>query len=130
MNYDYLETRKYERQPYVYIRLKHERKYYRCEYYDGMRILLDSIPAGKHRYETRHLDFDMCHPVAIAPEGRPVIVNFCGTIVSDFAIPVDEEKRVMAIYYSGDHPFDHEKAKRYPIISKSTKEQTIGEWER
>lgn len=117
MNYDYQGARKQESQPYVYIRLKHERKFYRCEYYDGMRILYDSIPEGKHRYETRHSDSDVTYPIGIAPEGRPVIVNFCGTIVSDYPIPVDDEKRIMAIYYEGDHPYDHYKTKHYPIIS-------------
>jgi hypothetical protein len=57
------------------------------------------------------------YPIAIAPEGRPVIVNFCGTIVSDYPIPVDDEKRIMAIYYEGDHPYGHYKTKNYPIIS-------------
>lgn len=94
-----------------------ERNFYRCEYYDGMRISHDSIPEGKHRYETRHSDNDVTYPIAIAPEGRPVIVNFCGTIVSDYPIPVDDEKRIMAIYYEGDHPYDHYKTRHYPIIS-------------
>ena len=102
MNYDYSEAQRHETQPYVYIRLKYERKYYRCEYYDGMRILFDTIPQGKHRYETRHSDYDICHPVAIAPEGIPVIVNFCGTIVSDIPIPISDEKRVKEIRHTGD----------------------------
>jgi len=121
MNYDYQGARKQESQPYVYIRLKHERNFYRCDYYDGMRISHDSIPEGKHRYETRHSDNDVTYPIAIAPEGRPVIVNFCGTIVSDYPIPVDDEKRIMAIYYEGDHPYDHYKTRHYPIISSQKK---------
>jgi hypothetical protein len=115
MNYEYSNV------PYrddVYIRLKNNRHYYRCEYYDGIRILSSSIPVGKHRYESRHLDYDICDPVSIAPEGKLVIVNFCGTIVSDFPIPIDEEKRVMAIFYKGDHPYSHAKSKRYPIIGE------------
>ena len=98
----YIEAKKLEPNSYVYIRLRYERRYYHCEYYDGRRIMFDSIPQGKHRYETRHSDYDICNPVAIAPEGRPVIVNFCGTIVSDMPIPINEEKRIMAILYSGD----------------------------
>lgn len=124
MNYDYSEARKQESQLFVYIRLKHERKYYRCEYYDGMRILFDSIPVGKHRYETRHSDYDLSQPVAIAPESKPVLVNFCGTIVSDIPIDINEEQQVMAIYYPGDHPYCHTKAKRYPIMGEQTFEES------
>ncbi len=103
MNYDYLEARKENTNPYVYIRLKYEKKYYRCEYYDGMRILYDSIPQGKFRYETRHSDYDICFPVAIVPEGEVVIVNFCGTIVSDIPIQIAEEKKIMEIWYEDSY---------------------------
>ena len=102
MIYEYKEARSQEFLPNVYIRLKYDRKYYRCEYYDGMRILSDSIPEGKHRYETRHPDDDLTLPIAIAPEDKLVIVNFCGTIVSDIPIPVSSEKRVMEILFADD----------------------------
>ena len=102
MNYEYTEAKKIVCQPYVYIRLKYERKYYRCEYYDGIRILDTSIPEGKHRYETRHSDNDIAIPVAIAPKSKLVIVNFCGTIVSDTPVSVSEEKHIMEILFSGD----------------------------
>lgn len=102
MIYDYLEVRKRETQPEVHIRLKYERRYYRCEYYDGMRILDDTIPEGRHLYETRHPDNDVTYPVAIAPEGTPVIVNFCGTIICDVPIAISEEKKVMEILYARD----------------------------
>jgi hypothetical protein len=119
MTYDYIEAKKKERYPYVFIRLKYERKYYYCEYYDGMRISSESVPANKHKYETRHPDDDVSFPVAIAPEGRPVYVNFCGTIVSDTPIAISEEKRLMEILYERDsyewyaktHSYNFEKDK-------------------
>ncbi len=110
MNYDYCDAQRREVNPYVYIRLKYERKYYRCEYYEGMRILFDSIPQGKHRYETRHSDTDICIPVSIKPEGMPVIVNFCGTIVSDIPIAISEETKVMEVLFTGDSYEDFAKA--------------------
>lgn len=116
MNYEYSEAKRHESQPYVYIRLKYERKYYRCEYYDGIRILYDSIPEGKYRYETRHSDYDICHPVTIAPKGKPVVVNFCGTIVCDFPIPINEEKKVMDIRYWRGIPDEYANAKCYNPI--------------
>ena len=100
MNYRYNDAKGHNEYPYVYIRLKNERKYYRCEYYDGMRLLFDSVPKDKHRYETRHPDNDVSYPIAIAPEGKTVVVNFCGTIVSDIPIAINEEKKVMVILYS------------------------------
>lgn len=110
MNFEYSMARKLELQPYVFIRLKYQRKYYHCEYYDGMRILSDSIPEGKHRYETRHPDGDVSYPISVASEGSPVIVNFCGSIVSDIPIPIGDEKRIMEILYQGDSREEHAKA--------------------
>lgn len=88
----------------VFIRLKRDRKFYFCEYYDGMRLMRDSIPNGKYMYQTRHSDSDICHPVSIAPLGQNVIVNFCGTIVSDMPIALDAETKIMVIHY--DNPYD------------------------
>jgi len=116
MNYKYSEAKKHECQPNVFVRLKYERKYYRCEYYDGMRISFDSIPLGKHRYETRHSDDNVTYPVSIAIEGIPVIVNFCGTIVSDVPIRLDDEKQVMEILYEGDCRKSQAMAKCYNPI--------------
>ena len=101
MNYKYDEAKKRESYPEVYIRLKYERKYYRCEYYDGIRILYDTVPQGKYHYETRHSDNDVSLPVSIKPEGEPVIVNFCGTIVSDIPIQISGEKHLMDIRFWG-----------------------------
>ncbi len=109
MIYDYNEARKRVSDSYAYIRLKYERKYYRCEFYDGMRIAFQSIPQGKYRYETRHPDIDLSYPVSIAPLGKPIIVNFCGTIVSDMPIAVSGEKRIMEILYPGDCKEDYAK---------------------
>ena len=62
------------------------------DFFDGMRIDPDSIPQGKHMYHTRHGDNnDWATPVMIQVEGRGVMVNFCGTVVSDEPIGIDEE---------------------------------------
>lgn len=115
MAYNYREAIKREPNSYVFIRLKNERKFYRCEYYDGMRILYDSLPNGKHRYETRHPDNDVSCPISIAPEGKPVVVNFCGTIVSDIPIAISKEKCVMMIIYPGDCKEEYAKSTAYTI---------------
>ena len=125
MNYEYSDARKKEAYPQVYIRLKYERKYYRCEYYDGMRILYDSIPKDKYRYETRHPDDDLSYPIAIAPDGRSVIVNFCGTIVSNIPIVLSEEKRVKEILYSGDCREDYANANCYNPIKNTNPEVCV-----
>ena len=117
MNYNYSEAAKREKYPTVYIRLKYERKYYRCEYYDGMRVLFDTIPQGKHRYETRHSDTDICIPVSIKPEGIPVVVNFCDTIVSDMPIAINEETMVMEILFTGDSYEEVAKAHSYNPVN-------------
>jgi len=115
MAFDYRDATKREPNSHVFIRLKNERKFYRCEYYDGMRILYDSLPNGKYRYETRHPDNDASYPVSIAPEKKPVMVNFCGTIVSDIPIAISEEKRVMMILYPGDCKEEYAKSNAYTI---------------
>lgn len=38
-------------------------------------------------------------PASIKPKGDPVIVNFCGTLVSDIPIAVSDEKKIMDIWY-------------------------------
>lgn len=113
MNYDYIEEKQKRGVTIVYIRLKYERKYYRCEYFDGMRITFNSIPTGKHRYETRHSDCDISYPVTIALEEKFVVVNFCGTIISDIPIKINQEKRIMEILYSGDCNEEYAKANSY-----------------
>ena len=116
MNYEYAEAKSFASQPYVYIRLKYERKYYMCEYYDGMRILLDSLPEGKHRYETRHSDNDIAIPIAIAPKSKLITVNFCGTIVSGIPISVSVEKQIMEFLFAGDCRENYAQANCYNPI--------------
>lgn len=119
MIYEYPEAKRKERYPHVFIRLKYERKYYNCEYYDGMRISGESLPKDKHLYETRHPDDDVSYPVAIAPEGKPILVNFCGTIVCDTPIAISDETRLMEILYERDsyewyaksHSYNYDEAK-------------------
>ena len=75
------------------IRVKYQRRFHNVEYFDGVRVT--NVPEGKHVYHTRHADNgDMAHPVTIAREGKIIIVNFCGSIVSDEPINIkgEEEK--------------------------------------
>lgn len=79
------------------IRIKRQKDIHKVEYFDGIRIDPKSLPKGKHMYHTRHSDNDVCQPVAIAPEGTAVIVNFCGTIVTDKPLEVEEETKLMFV---------------------------------
>lgn len=79
------------------IRIKRQAEYHTVEYFDGVRLNPNTLPEGKHMYHTRHSDYDMASPVAIAPEGTPVIVNFCGTIVTDEPLKVTEEIKIMDV---------------------------------
>ena len=76
------------------VRLKYQREIHTVEYYDGIRLTEESVPSGKYAYQTRHSDTDMAQPVTIAPLGKKIIVNFCGTIVSDKPLNVrgDEDR--------------------------------------
>lgn len=79
------------------IRIKRQKKFYVVEYYDGVRINPSTLPSGKHLYHTRHSDTDMSQPVTIAPEGVAIIVNFCGSIVTDEPLDVKEEIKLMFV---------------------------------
>ena len=76
------------------IRLKYQRKVHTVEYFDGIRIQDETVPEGKYANQTRHSDTDWSQPVTIAPLGKKILVNFCGTIVSDQPLNVrgDEDR--------------------------------------
>ena len=95
-----MKTYGYNFTPYrdkLKIRIKRQKGVHEVEYYDGVRISRDTIPAGKHAYQTRHSDKDCCQPVTILPENAAVIVNFCGTIVTDYPLDVKEEIKLMYV---------------------------------
>lgn len=90
-NYDPYKAEKLE------IRLKRQKQVRTIQFFDGMRLNPDTIPAGLHVYHTRHSDTDCTQPVTIAPEGVGILVNFCGTIVSEELIEVNEETKLMYV---------------------------------
>ena len=98
-NYNELKQDGYQEN--IEIRLKNQKKIYSVEYFDGVRIDRESLPEGKHLYHTRHADNgNMADPVTIRKEGMPVVVNFCGSIVSDEPINVyDDEVKLMYVNY-------------------------------
>ena len=60
---------------------------YEGEFID-LRIDPETIPEGKYWYHCRHDDDgDWCTPVTIEPK---VIVNFCGTLITDEPIKFPE----------------------------------------
>lgn len=66
------------------IRIRHKEGIKQVEWCEGVRLDSENIPQGKHLYQTRHADNgDWCTPVSIMPKGVNVIVNYCGTIISD-----------------------------------------------
>lgn len=67
------------------------------KFYDGVRVNANTLSEGEHLYHTRHSDDDITQPVTIAPEGVPIIVNFCGSIVSDVPLNVKEETKLMFV---------------------------------
>lgn len=79
------------------IRLRRQKDFCKVEYFDGIRLNPDTLPDGKHMYHTRHSEDDISQPVAIAKEGTSVIVNYCGTIVTDKPLKVEEETRLMFV---------------------------------
>lgn len=94
MVYDY-EVKKGEGyEDTLEIRLKYQRDFHMVEYFDGVRLNDETIPEGKYAYQTRHSDTDWATPVSIVPLGKKVLVNFCGTIVSDHPLNVrgDEDR--------------------------------------
>lgn len=79
------------------IRIKRQKDFHTVEYFDGIRVNPDSVPDDKYMYHTRHSDTDITQPVAIAPKGTTIIVNFCGTIISDKPLQVSEETKLMYV---------------------------------
>jgi len=69
------------------------------EFFDGMRINLNSIPNGKVWYQTRHNDDgDMATPITIV-ERQGIAVNFCGTLISDKDLKLESETDIKDIDY-------------------------------
>ncbi|MCQ2151371.1 MAG: hypothetical protein MJY46_05875 [Bacteroidales bacterium] len=69
------------------------------EFFDGMRINLNSIPKGKIWYQTRHNDDgDMATPVTIV-ERQGITVNFCGTLISDMDLNLEKETEIEDVDY-------------------------------
>ena len=65
------------------------------EFFDGIRLDPASIPEGKHMYHTRHNDDgDWSTPVTVQVEERGIMVNFCGSIVTDEPINITEETEI------------------------------------
>lgn len=80
------------------IRIKRQKEYHEVEYFDGVRIDPKSLPEGKHLYHTRHSDTDISQPVTIAREGNVIVVNFCGSIVTDKPLEVKgDEVKLMSV---------------------------------
>jgi hypothetical protein len=90
--YDYKDLKGTSYEDTLEVRVKYQRKTYKVEYYDGIRIEDSSIPEGKYAYQTRHSDTDWAQPVTIKSLGNVVVVNFCGTIVSDEPLPVKADE--------------------------------------
>ena len=80
---------------------KYKRQSHEVEYFDGVRVDPASLPKGLHMYHTRHSDTDMSQPVTIAPEGTPIIVNFCGTIVTKEDFALKDETKIMGVNWVG-----------------------------
>ena len=69
------------------------------EFFDGMRINLNSIPKGKIWYQTRHNDNgNMATPVTIV-ERQGITVNFCGTLISDTDLHLEAETDIEDVNY-------------------------------
>lgn len=65
------------------------------KWHDAVRIDPSTMPNGKHGYQTRHTDTDWSAPASIVGECADVRVNFCGTFVTDKALPIEEETDVL-----------------------------------
>lgn len=82
---------------FLEIRMKRKKEVHLVEYFDGIRIDPSTVPEGKHLYHTRHSDTDITSPVSIVPEGQAVIVNFCGSVVTDKPLEVKQETKLMYV---------------------------------
>ena len=92
MLYDYNQQKHEGYEDLLEITLDGEDKPHIVEFFDGVRLDPKTIPSGKHLYHTRHDDYgNWSEPVTIAPEGSQIMVNFCGSIVSDEEIILDDE---------------------------------------
>ena len=91
-NYDYEQKKSEGYNDVLEIRLKYQRQFHKVEYFDGVRLNDETIPEGKYAYQTRHSDTDWARPVTIAPLGEKILVNFCGTIVSDQPLNVHDDE--------------------------------------
>lgn len=87
-------SEKYAYSEEICMRLKYKRRKLLVRNFDGIRIDKDTIPLGLHSYQTRHSDTDITLPISIVPEGQLVMVNFCGTIVTDEPLDVSEETKI------------------------------------
>ena len=81
----------------IIIRMKRRKEYLEVDYYDGIRVDSAELKPGQHLYHTRHSDIDVTQPVSIVPEGQVVVVNFCGSIVTDKPLKVDTETKIMYV---------------------------------
>ena len=82
----------------IEVRIRGNKGVKEVEWCEGVRIAPDTLPAGKHSYETRHGDNgDWCTPVSIMPAGCVIKVNYCGTIISDEDLSIEEETALMFI---------------------------------
>lgn len=79
------------------IRLKRRKEFLTVDYHDGVRVDPATLKPGQHLYHTRHSDTDLAQPRTILPEGRAVIVNFCGSIVTDKPLDITEETKLMYV---------------------------------
>jgi hypothetical protein len=78
-------------------RFRWKKEHHEVEFFDWIRVNPDTIPKGKHMYHTRHRDNDWSSPVTIAPEGKSILVNFCGTIVTDKKFDIKEETKIIDV---------------------------------
>ena len=63
------------------------------KFFDGERIDPATLPEGKFRYQTRHDDdSNWADPVTIR-QGM-IMVNFCGTVISDTNLDLKEETEI------------------------------------
>ena len=56
--------------------------------YSAFRIDRNTVPSKLYMYELRHGDTKWDRPCQI---GNRIIVNFCGTVISDKPIPLDPD---------------------------------------
>ena len=88
MLYNYKKAKKWAQQVILFEDSKEETQY-KGELID-VRIDPDTIPKGKFWYQCRHSDDgDWCTPISIE---QNVLVNFCGTFITDKEITFPDPK--------------------------------------